>query len=140
MQKHLLAVAAGTVVAGGLVGSVAAAPSNAPSSEEFELICDNEATYTVVVNGNGEWTPGHAEDGVVLIPTAFPSFVGVYTDPDGNAFPFEEPPVSKNDGRAGNQKDLISCTFEVSFSDPDTGESFEATGTVEGFLVGKPGR
>lgn len=140
MLKTFVSLALGTLAAGAVVGGISAAPSNAPNAEFIDLVCDNGQTYPIVVNGNGEWTPGHAPNGVMLIPTAFPSFTGVFTDAEGNEFPIDDPPVVKGSGKAGMNQPQVACTFEISFSDPTTGESLQAVGTVEGFVVGKPAR
>ena len=52
--------------------------------------------------------------------------------------PDRRPPSYKANGNAGKNRPVVTCTFEISFSDPDTGESFERIGEVEGFVVGKP--
>ncbi len=137
MSQLRIGIAAGILASFALVGTALGAPSNAKNSETFDLVCDNGETYEIVVNGNGEWTPGHILAGGVAIPTAF-DITGTYTDPDGNEFPVEESYAKgQGKGKAGQRHEAVSCTFEFFFEDPDTGETFEAIGTVEGFLVGR---
>lgn len=90
------------------VGTISAAPANAPSADHFEVACSDGATYSIVVNGNGIFSPGHVEaaDGTNLIPVALDA-VGVNADGDVLfAESFTKP------GRlTGMNDDLVTCTF-----------------------------
>ncbi len=112
------------------VGVASAAPTNAPNAETFLLECDNGESYTVVVNGNGTFTPGHIidGDGGVLIPVAF-TFEAV--DADGNVL-FSES-IAKNGKMKGLTGDLIVCTFGETFE--ENGQTITFTGTVTGFVT-----
>lgn len=136
MLRVKLALIGAAVAAFAVVGTAAAAPTNAKNAETLDLECDNGETYEIVLNGNGEWTPGHLLDGGVLIPVSF-DFVGTFTDADGNEFPVDES-STKGNGKAGQNKELLTCTFGIFFEDPETGETFDAVGTVQGFVPGKP--
>jgi hypothetical protein len=105
------------------VSAASAAPTNAPKVEILPLECDNGATYTIVVNGNGLFTPGHIldNDGRILIPVSF-TFVGI--DEAGNVL-FTDT-VSKPGKMKGVSGDLITCTFEVA----DEGLMIDGTVTV----------
>lgn len=107
------------------VGVASAAPANAPNAETIPLECDNGESYTVVVNGNGNFTPGHIidGDGGVLIPVAFTFEV---TDADGTVL-FDS--IAKKGQMKGLTGDLIVCTFSETF------EEFTFTGTVKGFVT-----
>lgn len=109
---------------------VSAAPTNAPNAEAIPITCDNGASYTVISNGNGTFTPGHIidDDGRVLIPVAF-VFEGM--DSSGNVI-FSES-VSKKGKMKGLSDDLIVCTFGGTFE--ENGETFTFTGTVTLFVA-----
>jgi hypothetical protein len=110
------------------VSVASAAPTNAPNAETIEITCDNGESYTVVVNGNGSFTPGHivAGEGRVLIPVAFTVEA---TDGDGNVI-FSES-IAKKGQMKGLVDDLFTCTFGETFE--ENGETFTFTGTVTVF-------
>ena len=60
-------------------------------------------TYEIVVNGNGDWTPGHILDGTgVIIPISL-EIHGTFTDADGETFPVDE--ATAKGAKAGQGKD-----------------------------------
>ena len=124
-------------VAGGVAIGIAAAPANAdPKGETFPLVCNNGETYDVTTNGNGNFTPAHNADGTnVFIPLAFGEFKGTVTDAQGNVVDsFSEPGIEKGKGNAGkNATATISCTF--SFSGTEDGLTFNASGSVLGYVT-----
>lgn len=137
MSQFRIGTAAGILAAFSVVGTALGAPSNSKNAETISLECDNGETYEVVVNGYGEWTPGHIVGGGIIIPTAM-EYTGTYTDPEGNEFPVEGSGVKgKGKGKAGQRHEAVTCTFEIFFEDPDTLESYESVGTVEGFLIAR---
>jgi hypothetical protein len=107
------------------------------SGEVFPLDCDNGETYTVVVKGNGEFTPGHDLDSTtVLVPVSFGEFTGTVTDPDGNVVDtITEPEAAKGESAEGLE-DPVTCTFSTSFE--DDGLTFTFSGSVVGRVT--PGR
>ena len=112
------------------VGIASAAPRNAPNAVTFPLECDNGESYTVVVNGNGTFTPGHIIEGNGnnLIPVAF-TFEA--TDGDGNVL--FSGSISKQGKMKGLTDDLIICTFSDTFE--ENGETFIFIATVTGFVT-----
>lgn len=112
------------------VGVASAAPTNAPNAEIVPLECDNGASFSVVVNGNGTFTPGHIidGDGNVLIPVAF-TFEAL--DENGNVI-FSDS-IAKEGKQKGLADDLITCTFGGTFE--EDGETFTFIGTVTGFIA-----
>lgn len=110
------------------VGVAGAAPANSPNAETFQLDCDNGQSYTVVVNGNGNFTPGHIIGGGVLIPVAF-TFEA--TDAAGNLI-FSDA-IAKNGQMKGLTGDLIVCTFGDTFE--ENGQTFTFRGTVTAFVA-----
>ena len=112
------------------VGVASAAPSNAPKSETFMLECENGESYPIVVNGNGDFTPGHITDGNggVVVPVAFTIEV---TDPTGEVIFNDD--VAKPGKMNGLTGDLIACTFEDTFE--DEGGTFTLVGNATVFLT-----
>ena len=127
------------IVALGLIavmGSPAsAAPTNAPNAELIDLSCTNGATYSIVANGNGAFTPGHILDGAgqTLVPVSF-HFVG--TNENGDVV-FDES-IAKPGQMMGVSGDLVDCTFTATDTDPDTGEIITINGTVTLFVAPRP--
>src|SRR5205823_9250668 len=59
-------------------------PVNAKNSQQIQAVCPGAAPYTVVVNGNGEFTPAHLIGSTsVFIPTAFDTTF-TFTPPGGS--------------------------------------------------------
>lgn len=137
MSSRLRTTAAVAVAIFVALGSspAAAAPVNAKNAETLAIDCEHLGTVLVVVNGNGEWTPGHVVDGGparVGIPYAF-RFEGTFTPADGSdpeVFVEETSKPAPHSGR------LDVCTFSESETD-ETG-TFEANITV--WISYTPGR
>ncbi len=138
MRRRLAAGAVAVVAGMALMGGTASAdPVNAKGSFVTDLVCDNSQTYTVVVNGNGNFTPAHDIDSnATLIPVAFGPFSGTIRDAQGNLVDtFTEPGTSKGQSAKGG-KDLVTCTFTFTETsdgtDPEfpAGFTFTGTGTV----------
>ena len=94
----------------GAAGSAGADPINAKNAEVITLDCSVNGTLQVVVNGNGNWTPGHAiGNNQVGVPYAFEFTQG------GQTFSISKP--APQNGR------LDVCTFNGT----DEGGPFTAT-------------
>ena len=123
-----VAVAAGMTVLG--VGGVAAAD---PKGELIPVVCDNGATYQVLLAGNGEFTPGHdVASNSNLVPTAFGEITFTVTDPEGTVTTETNPPVSKGSS-SRPRATTVSCTFHEEGS--DDGFTFVVDGSVTGFVT-----
>lgn len=119
-------------------GPAGADPVNAGNAEVIPLDCDG-TSYEVVVNGNGQFTPGHDVDSnAVLVPVAFGPFTGVVTDADGKVVDtFTEEGGSK--GQSAKRGDFTTCTFTFTFTNTGPteedgippGGTFTGTGTVD---------
>jgi hypothetical protein len=124
------------IIALGFLGLTAnpagAAPTNAKNAELIDLSCANGATYSIVANGNGDYSPGHILDGegTNLIPVAFHFVV---TDESGTVL-FDET-IAKPGQMNGLSDDLIDCTFTTTDTDPDTGETVTVNGSVTLFVA-----
>jgi hypothetical protein len=135
LPSAVVAMAAVAVLGG--IGTAMADPGNAPNSSEVPLVCDGGATYTVVVNGNGQFAAAHdVASNATLIPTAFGPFHGVITDEAGNVVDeFTDPAVAKGSSTK-TRTTSISCTytFDETFTDPELGVlTFHGDGSVIGF-------
>jgi hypothetical protein len=133
MVRFMLAAA--VVACSAAMASVgSAAPINAKTAFTITIECPS-GTYESVVNGNGEFTPAHSLDSnTVLIPIAFGTFTGTFTDPNGVTSTDTEPPVTK--GAAVPANGLVEdCTYSFRLSFPN-GSSFAGSGSVTGFIPG----
>src|SRR6266498_3610028 len=82
----------GIIIAIAMIGALALAqgaladPSNAENAQVIPASCDNGQSYEVVVNGNGEFTPGHVVGSTsMFIPEAFDlTFEFTQTFPEGS--------------------------------------------------------
>lgn len=108
-----------------------------PKGDTFDINCDNGKTYSIVTNGNGEFTAAHdANSNASIVPVSFGPFTGTVTDADGNVVDsFTEPGSSKGQSAKG-VKNPVTCSFsftEVSDgTDPDfpAGFTFAGSGTA----------
>lgn len=131
----LLAIA--VLAAGAVAGTASAAPSGAPNAIVATLDCGSAGTFDVVVNGNGEWTPGHllAGNGVV-VPLSFGEETDTVRDAEGNVVDqFTEPATTKGRARARG-RERVTCTYSATFT--VDGFTITATGSVTGFMSGAP--
>jgi hypothetical protein len=137
--RRLASLLAITAIAAVLTaGAASAAPSKAPNATVVTLDCGGAGTFDVVINGNGEWSPGHllAGNGVV-VPLAFGEQTGTVRDQEGNVVDqFTEPATTKGRARA-NGRARVTCTFSATFE--DEGLTITVTGSVTGFRSGAPG-
>jgi hypothetical protein len=115
-----------------LANPAGAAPTNAKKGELVDLTCANGATYAIVANGNGLFSPGHILDaeGRNLIPVSF-HFVG--ENENGDVL-FDET-IAKPGQMSGLSGDLVECSFTETETDPDTGETITINGTVTLFVT-----
>lgn len=146
MRKVILAPAvAAALVATGTAPALAAQPER----EIIELTCDNGETFEVVVNGNGDFTPGRLVGSTrVLIPIAFGDFTFEAVLPSGEVISGSEPGTdAKGGGNVArrNPRPQVTCTFQDSFTltEPDdefglpVGTVVTFGGEVTGFLTGR---
>jgi hypothetical protein len=136
IRRIAIAVAIAALAAALTAGAAPAAPTDAPNAVVATLDCGSAGTFDVVVNGNGEWTPGHvlAGNGVV-VPLSFGEQTGTVRDPEGNVVDqFTEPATTKGRARARG-RERVSCTFSATFT--DDGLTITVTGSVVGFMTGR---
>ena len=118
-----------------LAAAVPAAADPGSADEAFSLVCDNGVTYEIVVNGNGEFTPGHDIDSTsILVPTSFGPFTGTVTGPDGTVVEEINEPGSAKGSSARMPLATITCTFQFEETD-EAGFTFSGGGSVTGFVT-----
>ena len=133
----VLAFGAGSAL--GVASSAGADPGGSPRSFQVPLVCDNGTTYQLILNGNGQFAPGHdSASNSIIVPTAFGPFHGVVTDADGNVLDeFTDPAVSKGNSTK-DRGTSTECTFEIddTFTDPELGVlHFHGEGSATVFVT-----
>jgi hypothetical protein len=116
-------------------GTAPAAPTGAPNATVVTLDCGSAGTFDVVVNGNGQWTPGHLLSGNgVVVPLSFSEQTVTVRDAEGNVID-EMTQAATTKGRArANGRERVTCSFTATFE--DDGLTITAAGSVTGFLAG----
>jgi hypothetical protein len=131
MKRRLLVlVATGALAAVAIAPTAGADPTNARNSLQLQAVCGTE-TFTVVVNGNGEFTPAHltGDSTSVFIPTAF-DITSTFT-PTGGSTETETDTSAK---AAPANADTITCEIPFQSFDSPFG-TFTLEGSVTGFLT-----
>jgi hypothetical protein len=143
MRRTLTVAAVATALVAGGAPLAAAAP---PEREIIPLVCDDGQTFSVEVNGNGEFTPGRVVGtNQVLVPVSFGEFTFRAVLPDGTMIEDSEPGSAKGGGnvQAHNPRPTVTCTFEITEvleEEQDglpTGTGVTFGGEVTGFLTGR---
>ncbi|WP_410790521.1 hypothetical protein [Kribbella sp. C-35] len=122
------------------VATVAGAdPGGAPGSFQVSAVCDNGATYQLILNGNGAFSVGHdSASNSNIIPTALGPFHGVVTDAAGNVVEeFTDPAIAKGNSTKdrGTSTDC-TVTLDDTFTDPDLGVlHFHGDGSATVFVT-----
>jgi len=134
MRKHAAALALTLALAGIAAGSATADPSGAKNSAPVTVVCGN-TTYHAVANGNGQWTPAHdLNSNKVLIPVTFGVETDVFT-PVGGPPQTTTTPARAKGSASPNGQQPINCSYTVGpITIPGVG-TFEASGTVTGFVT-----
>jgi hypothetical protein len=104
-------------------------PVNAKGSLQIDAMCPGMAPFTVVVNGNGEFTPAHVLGSTsVFIPTAFDTTM-TFTPTGGTTETNHD-----TSAKAAPITNTITCTIPFqSFTAPFG--TFTIEGSVTGFLT-----
>jgi hypothetical protein len=129
MKRRLLVlVACGAIAALAIAPTVGADPTNAKNSQQLQAVCGTQ-TLTVVVNGNGEFSPAHLIGSTsVFVPTSF-DITFTFT-PTGGSTETETDTAAK----AAPLQNTITCTIPFqSFTSPFA--TFTIEGTVTGFFT-----
>jgi len=129
MKRRLLVlVACGAIAVMAIASTAGADPTNAKNAQQLQAVCGTQ-TLTVVVNGNGEFTPAHVIGSTsMFIPTAF-NVTFTFT-PTGGSTETE----TDTSAKAAPLKNTITCTIPFqSFSSPFG--TFTIEGRVTGFFT-----
>ena len=114
------------------VGSASADPEGAKRALFVSLDC-GDGTVDAVTNGGGNFTPAQDRSGNgVFIATLFGAQSGVFTDPEGNDFPFDDSELLAKGSANPKGHELVDCTFVVDQDFPD-GSHLLVEGAVSGF-------
>lgn len=129
MKRCLLVlVCVGALASVAIAPTAGADPTNAKNVAQLEAVCGTQ-TLTVVVNGNGEFTPAHLIGSTsVFIPTSF-DITFTFT-PTGGSTETER----NTSAKAAQIKNTITCTIPFQ-SFPSPVGTFTIEGTVTGFLT-----
>jgi hypothetical protein len=130
MKRRLLVFAVcGALAAVAIAPTAGADPVNAKGSLQIDAICPGMAPFTVVVNGNGEFTPAHVLGSTsVFIPTAFDTMM-TFTPTGGTTETNHD-----TSAKAAPITNTITCTIPFqSFTAPFG--TFTIEGNVTGFLT-----
>ncbi len=132
IRRMLVSLGLVLMLATAAVGTVGADPVNAKNAEAFPVVCGGQ-TLMVVVNGRGDFTPGHIIGSTGnIIPQAF-VFTFTATDAGGNVIDSGTETITKGGQRRGLQDRLTTCTFGDSFT--EDGMTFTFSGTVTAFIT-----
>ncbi len=135
IRRMLVSLGLVLMLATAAVGTVGADPVNAKNAQLIEVVCGGQ-TLTVVVNGRGQFTPGHIIGSTGnLIPQAFTFTVTATDAMTGEVLFSGTDTVAKGGQRQGLQDRLTTCTFSQTFTDPETGVTFTVSGTVTAFIT-----
>lgn len=130
MKGRLLVLATcGALAAVAIAPTAGADPARAKNSLQIEADCPGAPPYTVVTNGNGEFTPAHLIGSTaVFIPTAFDTTF-TFTPIGGTTMTNHD-----TSAKAAPISNTITCTIPFQ-SFPSPFGTFTIEGTVTGFLT-----
>jgi hypothetical protein len=143
-MRRLITVTCATAAI--VVGNAVTATAAPPAQEVVPLDCDDGNTYDVIVNGNGQFTPGRVTDSTrVFVVTEFGEITFRAVPPGEEAIEMTDPPAAKGGGNvsAHNPRDTVTCTFELTDTleegddDLPPGTVITISGSVTGFLTGR---
>jgi hypothetical protein len=129
-RRLLVAVACAAFAAAVVVPAATADPINAKGSAQIIATCGGATPITVVVNGNGTFTPGHVVGSTsVFIPTRL-DLTLTFTPAGGSP-----EPMTQMAQKAGPAENTVMCTIPVQtlFSGPEGMATIQ--GTVWGFFT-----
>lgn len=143
------AITLSAITAACLAVGTPAAMAAPPERQIFTLVCDNGQTFDVVVNGNGQFTPGRIVGSTgVLVPVSFGDFFFRAESPAGEELAEGSFPGSAKGGgnvAQRNPQPTVTCTFEETEVLEEFNEEFGLPagtivtfgGEVTGFITGR---
>jgi hypothetical protein len=128
MLKRYAVLGAAVLALAVFVPGASADPLNAKNSFSFPATCDGQ-TVQFVVNGNGEFTPGHVVGRTAVFVVEAVDITFEFTLPGG-------PTESETDTASKNNVhgDLVTCSFDVTQTFPEGG-TVHLFGTATGFFT-----
>jgi hypothetical protein len=128
MLKRYAVLGAAVLALAVFVPGASADPVNAKNSFSFPATCDGQ-TVQFVVNGNGEFTPGHVVGSTAVFVVEAVDITFEFTLPGG-------PTESETDTASKNNVhgDLVTCGFDVTQTFPGGG-TVHLFGTASGFFT-----
>jgi hypothetical protein len=81
LRRLCMALTLGILMMAALAQGAAADPINAKNSLTFPATCDDGQTVQVVVNGNGDFTPGHVVGSTAVFVLQSFNFTFEFTPP-----------------------------------------------------------
>jgi hypothetical protein len=128
MLKRYAVLGAAVLALAVFVPGASADPLNAKNSFSFPATCDGQ-TVQFVVNGNGEFTPGHVVGSTAVFVVEAVDITFEFTLPGG-------PTESETDTASKNNVhgDLVTCSFDVTQTFPEGG-TVHLFGTATGFFT-----
>jgi hypothetical protein len=127
LKRICAAFAVGIFALVAVVPGAAADPINAKNNFAFPATCDGQ-TVQFVLNGNGDFTPGHLVGSTsVFVVQAFD--VTFQFTPTGGPTETETDSASKPNPHG----DLVNCSFDVTQAFPEG--TFHFFGTANGFFT-----
>jgi hypothetical protein len=128
MLKRYAVLGAAALALAVFVPGASADPLNAKNSFAFPATCDGQ-TVPFVVNGNGEFTPGHVVGSTAVFVVEAVDITFEFTLPGG-------PTESETDtaSKSNVHGDLVTCSFDVTQTFPEGG-TVHLFGTATGFFT-----
>jgi uncharacterized Zn-binding protein involved in type VI secretion len=107
--------------------SAGAAPVKAKSAQQLALHCTKLGDVTVILNGNGTWTPGHIVGSKRVLKPYEIHITGTFTPTGGTAQPFTQDSVKP----APASRKLDECTFHQETSNAQGSTVIDGSAKVQ---------
>jgi hypothetical protein len=127
LRRLCVALTLGILMLAALAQGAGADPINAKNNLSFQADCGGQ-TVQFVLNGNGDFTPGHVVGSTTVYVVQSFNVTFEFT-PTGGETMSETAARSKGNVHG----DLVTCTFNVTQSVPDG--TFHFFGTATGFFT-----
>ena len=127
MLKRYAALAGAIVALAVFAPGASADPLNAKNSFAFEATCDGQ-TVQFVVNGNGEFTPGHVVGSTEVFVVQALDITFQFTPTGGTT-----ETMTDTASKTNLHGDLVTCSVDVTAVFPEG--TFHLFGTATGFFT-----
>jgi hypothetical protein len=127
LRRLCVTLVFGMLLLAALAQGAAADPSGAKNSFAFTATCDGQQV-DFVVNGNGDFTPGHVVDSTSVFVLQALDIAFQFTPPGG---PTETETFTRS--KRNPHGELVTCSFDV--SEPSPEGVFRLLGTATGFFT-----